>query len=35
LFHSAEDCECSSVAEYIAELVLDAYEEAKAKESNR
>jgi DNA-binding transcriptional regulator LsrR (DeoR family) len=35
LFHSAEDCECSSVAEYIAELVLDAYEEEKAKEINR
>jgi DNA-binding transcriptional regulator LsrR (DeoR family) len=35
LFRSAEDCQCSSVAEYIAELVLDAYEEAKAKESNR
>jgi len=35
LFHSAEDCECNSVAEYIAELVLDAYEEAKEKESNR
>jgi DNA-binding transcriptional regulator LsrR (DeoR family) len=35
LFNSAEDCECSSVAEYIAELVLDAYEEEKAKESNR
>ena len=35
LFRSAEDCQCSSVAEYIAELVLDAYEEEKAKESNR
>ncbi len=35
LFHSAEDCECNSVAEYIAELVLDAYEEAKAKENNQ
>ena len=35
LFHSAEDCECNSVAEYIAELVLDAFYEAKAKEGNR
>jgi hypothetical protein len=35
LFHSAEDCGCLSVAEFIGELVLDAYEEAKEKESNR
>ena len=35
LFHSAEDCEYNSVAEYIAELVLDAFYEAKAKEGNR
>jgi len=35
LFNSAEDCGCTSVAEYIAELVLDAYEEEKEKESNR
>jgi DNA-binding transcriptional regulator LsrR (DeoR family) len=35
LFHSAEDCQYSSVAEYIAELVLDAFYEAKAKEANQ
>jgi len=35
LFRSAEDCQCSSVAEYIAELVLDAYEEEKAKENDQ
>jgi DNA-binding transcriptional regulator LsrR (DeoR family) len=35
LFRSAEDCHCSSVAEYIAELVLDAYEEEKAKENDQ
>jgi hypothetical protein len=29
LFHSAEDCGCLSVAEFIGELVLDAYEEQK------
>jgi hypothetical protein len=35
LFHSAEDCGCLSVAEFIAELVLDAFYEAKAKENDR
>ena len=33
LLTSAEDCGCKTSAEYIAELVLDAYEEHKTKET--
>ena len=32
LFDEAQSCACLTAAEYIAELVLDAYEEAMAKE---
>jgi hypothetical protein len=33
LFDEAEKCGCATVAEYVAELVLDVYEETKAKEA--
>jgi hypothetical protein len=33
LFDEAEKCGCATVAEYVSELVLDVYEEAKAKEA--
>mgnify|MGYP000439216328 CR=1 FL=1 len=35
LFDEAESCACLTAAEYIAELVLDAYEEAITKEANQ
>ena len=34
LFDEAEKCGCKSVSEFVAELVLDAYEEAQQKKNN-